>query len=170
MSLISKAVLVLNASYEPVSISSARRAITLIVKGAAHIEEHYGKEVYPGIYLPCVIRLRNYKRIPIRVSVLTRSNIYARDRYICQYCGLKFDAKRLTLDHIIPESRGGPFSWHNLVACCVPCNRKKADKTPEESGMVLLHKPRPMTIHTSRYILRLVGMEEDDRWQKYLYA
>jgi 5-methylcytosine-specific restriction endonuclease McrA len=168
--LVNKAVLVLNASYEPVSISSARRALTLMVKGAAHVEEHYGREVYPGILLPCVIRLRNYKRIPIRVSVLTRKNIYARDRHICQYCGDKFDPRRLTLDHIVPESRGGPFSWSNLVACCVPCNRRKADRTPEEAGMALLHKPRPMSVHTSRYILRLVGLEEDARWAKYLYV
>lgn len=170
MSLINKAVLVLNASYEPVSISSARRALTLIVKGAAIIEEDYGREVYPGILLPCVIRLRQYKRVPMRITVLTRKNIYARDHHRCQYCGEKFAPIKLTLDHILPESRGGKFSWDNLVACCTPCNRRKADRTPEEAEMTLLHKPRMMTIHTSRMILRLVGLEEDLRWHRYLYA
>jgi 5-methylcytosine-specific restriction endonuclease McrA len=167
---IHRACLVLNASYEPVSISSARRAITLLVKGAAHIEEHYGREVYPGIWLPSVIRLRNYRHIPMRITCLTRKNIYARDHNMCQYCGHKFNPKFLTLDHIIPESKGGPFSWHNLVACCVKCNRRKADKSLEESGMTLLHKPRPMTLHTSRFLIRLIGLEEDRNWHKYLYT
>jgi 5-methylcytosine-specific restriction endonuclease McrA len=170
MSMVNKAVLVLNASYEPVSISSARRALTLIVKGAAHVEEDYGKEVYPGILLPCVIRLRHYKRIPMRITVLARKNIYARDHYTCQYCGAKPGVLNLTLDHIMPESRGGRFSWDNLVACCKPCNRKKADRTPEEAGMALSHKPKQMTVHTSRYLIRLIGLEEDARWAKYLYA
>ena len=178
--LTNKAVLVLNASYEPVSISSAKRAITLLCKGAAQIEDDYGIEVYPGLPLPCVIRLKNYKRIPVRISVLTRNNIYARDRYLCQYCGAKEGSTRiiggkpskvrLTLDHILPESRGGPFAWDNLVACCVECNRKKDDRTPDEAGMKLLHTPGRMSVHTSRYILRLVGLDEDERWARYLYA
>lgn len=167
---INRACLVLNASYEPVSISSARRAITLLVKGAAHIEEDYGREVYPGLMLPSVIRLRNYRHIPMRITVLTRKNIYARDHNTCQYCGVKQSPMKLTLDHIIPESKGGRFSWDNLVAACTPCNRQKADKSLEESGMMLLHRPRPMTVHTSRYLIRLIGMEEDKRWAKYLYC
>ena len=186
MSLINKAVLVLNASFEPVSITRAKNAIKLLVKGAAVTEEDYGVEVYPGngqnapIMLPCVIRLRNYKKIPIRISILTRSNIYARDRYLCQYCGAKEGSTRiingkpckvvLTLDHILPESRGGGFWWDNLVACCRECNRKKGDRTPEEADMTLLHTPGRLTIHTSRMLLRLVGLEEDKRWEKYLYA
>jgi 5-methylcytosine-specific restriction endonuclease McrA len=167
---INRACLVLNASYEPVSISSARRAITLIVKQAAVIEEHYGREVYPGIWLPSVIRLRHYRKIPMRITVLTRKNIYARDHNTCQYCGTKHTPAKLTLDHIIPESKGGKFSWDNLVAACQPCNKKKADKPLEESGMTLLHKPKPMTIHTSRYLVRLIGLTEDKAWEKYIYA
>lgn len=166
---INRACLVLNASYEPVSISSARRAITLMVKGAAIIEEHYGREVYPGIMLPSVIRLRNYRHIPMRITVLTRKNIYARDRNTCQYCGLKFHPTKLTLDHIIPESRGGRFAWDNLVAACQECNRKKADKSLDDAGMNLLHMPRPMTVHTGRFLIRLIGMEEDLAWRRYLY-
>ena len=185
MSLINKAVLVLNASFEPVSITRAKNAIKLLVKGAAVAEEDYGVEVYPGnghheaILLPCVIRLRNYKKIPIRISILTRSNIYARDRYLCQYCGAKEGSTRivggkptkvvLTLDHILPESRGGPFAWDNLVSCCRECNRSKGDRTPAEAGMELLHIPGRLTIHTSRMLLRLVGLTEDARWSPYLY-
>ena len=179
-SMINKAVLVLNASFEPVSICRAKNALKLLVKGAAVAEEDYGVEVYPGIPLPCVIRLRSYKRIPIRISILTRANIYARDRYLCQYCGAKEGSTRtlsgkptkvvLTLDHILPESRGGPWAWDNLCSCCRECNLKKGDRTPNEAGMELLHTPGRLTLHTSRYLLRLVGLDEDSRWEKYLYA
>ena len=178
--MVNKAVLVLNASYEPVSITKAKNALKLLVKGAAVAEEDYGVDVYPGLPLPSVIRLRNYKKIPIRISVLTRPNIYARDRYLCQYCGAKEGSTKivngkptrvvLTLDHILPESRGGAFSWTNLCACCVSCNRCKGDKTPEEAGMKLLHQPGTLTIHTSRYLLRLVGLSEDEKWGRYLYT
>lgn len=180
MSLVNKAVLVLNSSYEPVSITRAKNALKLLVKGAAVAEEDYGVEVYPGIPLPCVIRLRNYKKIPIRISVLTRPNIYARDRYLCQYCGAKEGSMQmvngkptkvvLTLDHVLPESRGGPWAWDNLVSCCKRDNLRKGDRTPEEAGMPLLHIPGRLTIHTSRMLLRLVGLSEDAKWSRYLYA
>lgn len=180
MSSIEKAVLVLNASYEPVSITRTRNALKLLVKGSAVAEEDYGFDIYPGLPLPSVIRLRNYKKIPIRISILTRPNIYARDRYLCQYCGAKEGTTKLvngkptrtvlTLDHVLPESRGGPFSWDNLVSCCKTCNLKKGDHTPQEAGMELLHIPRMLTIHTSRMLLRLVGLSEDSSWSKYLYA
>jgi len=178
--MIQKAVLVLNASYEPISIMKARNAIKLIVKNRAVAEEDYGVEVYPGLLLPSVIRLRSYKHVPIRISILTRSNIYARDRYLCQYCGAKEGSTKvvngkpvrvvLTLDHILPESRGGKFQWDNLISACKFCNSKKGDRTPEEAKMPLLHQPGSLTIHTSRMLLRLVGLEEDQRWAKYLYA
>ena len=177
--LVNKAVLVLNSSYEPVSITRAKNALKLLVKGSAAAEEDYGVEVYPGIPLPCVIRLRNYKKIPIRISLLTRPNIYARDHYLCQYCGAKEGSTKiingkpvkviLTLDHILPESRGGKFSWSNLVAACKFCNLRKADRTPDEAEMPLRKEPGRLTIHTSRYLLRLIGLEEDDRWRKYLF-
>jgi 5-methylcytosine-specific restriction endonuclease McrA len=180
MSLVNKAVLVLNASYEPVSITRAKNALKLLVKGSAVAEEDYGVEVYPGIPLPCVIRLRNYKKIPIRISILTRSNIYARDHYHCQYCGSKegstvfINGKPvkvvLTLDHVLPASRGGPFSWDNLVSACKSCNVTKNDRTPEEAGMSLLKQPGRLTVHTSRYLLRLIGLTEDEKWKPYLYT
>ncbi len=180
MSMINKAVLTLNASFEPISIMRARNAVKLIVKGAAIAEEEYDEEIYPGMKLPCVIRLRNYKKIPIRISVLTRPNIYARDHYMCLYCGAKEGSTRmihgkptkvvLTLDHILPESRGGGFFWDNLASACRECNLSKGDRTPEEAGMPLRHIPGRLTIHTSRMLLRLVGLAEDDRWKKYLFC
>jgi 5-methylcytosine-specific restriction endonuclease McrA len=142
-----------------------------MAKGAVVVEETYGeKEIYPGIFLPSVVRLRHHARIPHRMTVLTRKNILTRDRNICQYCGTKFHPRDLTLDHVMPESRGGPYAWHNLVAACQACNRKKAAQTPEEAGMKLLHKPRHSNIHTPQYMLRMIGLEEDKRWAKYIYA
>lgn len=171
MNLTNKPCLVLNSSYEPIQISSVRRALTLLVKGAVVVEEtHGGKEIYPGIFMPSVVRLRYHANIPYRMTVLTRQNLYTRDRLCCQYCGVKQHPRELTLDHVIPESKGGKWSWENLVTACQKCNRRKADKTPEEAGMKLLHKPRQSTVHTSRYMLRMIGMAEDQKWHRYLYT
>src|SRR6185503_8958382 len=131
-SAIHRPVLVLNASYEPLHVCAARRALTLIVKDAAHIQEHAGREVHAGIMFPTVIRLKAYRKVPHRVQVLTRRSILVRDGYQCQYCGSTFSAMELTVDHVIPRSRGGLSTWENLVACCSADNRRKADRTPEE--------------------------------------
>jgi 5-methylcytosine-specific restriction endonuclease McrA len=115
-----------------------------------------------------VIRLKRYAYVPSRMQVLTRKNILARDHYMCQYCDTRLPAGELTLDHIIPESKGGPGTWDNLVACCRTCNRKKADMSLEECGMTLRRRPRPATIHTSRSILRNMGAD-DPKWRQYLF-
>ena len=163
-----KACLVLSSSYEPISIRSCRRALTLICKDRAVIQEHTGQEVYPGINMPSVIRLKTYTYIPVRVQILSRKNIFLRDRNTCMYCGVVFHPSKLTLDHIVPRAQGGKDSWSNLVAACGVCNRLKADRTPEEAGMKLIHKPRAASIHTSRFILKSLG-EDSPAWKKYLY-
>ncbi len=163
-----KACLVLSSSYEPISIRSCRRALTLICKDRAVIQEHTGQEVYPGINMPSVIRLKTYTYIPVRVQILSRKNIFLRDRNTCMYCGQVFHPSKLTLDHIVPRAQGGKDTWANLVACCVEDNRRKADRTPEEAGMKLIHKPRAASIHTSRFILKSMGAE-DEKWRPYLY-
>jgi 5-methylcytosine-specific restriction endonuclease McrA len=168
MSRLHKPVLVLNASFEPLHIAPARRALTLLCKEVAIVVEHTGEELRPGYMVPRVIRLKTYRHIPVRVQVLSRVNIYARDRNMCQYCGVVFARIGLTLDHIVPRSKGGRNSWENLVTCCQPCNRKKADRTLEECGMTLLHRPRPANVHTSRHVLRTMGAE-DPVWRRYLY-
>jgi 5-methylcytosine-specific restriction endonuclease McrA len=162
------AVLVLNSSFEPISIRSARRALTLVVKDRAVIQEHTGREVAKGIMFPSVIRLKEFRYIPIRPQIVSRKNIFLRDRNICQYCWKHFSTAELTLDHIMPRSRGGKDTWVNLCACCQKCNKFKADRTPEEAGMTLLHTPRPASIHTSRFILKMLGAE-DESWRPYLY-
>jgi hypothetical protein len=105
----------------------------------------------------------------MRMQTLTRRNVLLRDRYICQYCVRRFSPGELTLDHVVPRSKGGASSWSNLVACCSPCNRKKADKTLEESGLTLYRRPRPVTIHTARFLMRSLGVE-DPFWRRYLYT
>lgn len=162
-------VLQLDVSYEPTSIISARDAIRLIVKGAADPVIDRDRELRPGFKLPSVIRLNRYHYVPHRNKGLVgRKNIYARDGHVCQYCYQKFSPSELTLDHVLPSSRGGQDTWQNLVTACGRCNRKKADRTPEEAGMTLLNRPRAVNIFTARYLLRSLGQQEAE-WRKYLY-
>lgn len=164
-------VLVLNASYEPINICAARRAIVLVLKGLAHPEEmsaqtlHAARRQFP---VPSVIRLLEYRRIPHQNRALSRKNILMRDRYVCQYCGRGGQSATLTLDHVIPRSRGGETAWENLVACCHECNNRKGSRTPEEANMKLARIPRPFSLHTSRHLIRLLGRGED-QWRKYLF-
>src|ERR671939_1036393 len=105
--------------------------------------------------LPSVIRLLEYRRIPHQTRALSRKNILLRDRNTCQYCGTALGSSELTLDHVIPRSRGGQSTWENLVACCHGCNRRKGSQSPAEAGMKLLREPRSFNLHTSRHIMRL---------------
>ena len=94
------------------------------------------------IMVPKVIRLLYYTKVPQVKMRLTRQNIFERDQHSCQYCGKKFKLEKLTIEHILPRSRGGKNSWENLVCACIDCNRKKRDRTPEEAGMKLLSAPK----------------------------
>jgi 5-methylcytosine-specific restriction endonuclease McrA len=164
-------VLVLNASYEPINICAARRAIVLVLKGVAMTEEENGHFLHAArvaLRLPSVIRLLEYRRIPHQTRALSRKNILLRDRNTCQYCGEGLSASDLTLDHVMPRSRGGASSWENLVACCHSCNRRKGNQLPHEAGMRLMREPHAFNLHTSRHIMRLMG-RSDDKWRKYLF-
>ena len=124
-------VLVLNASYEPINICGARRALVLVLKGIARTEEEHGLMLHAQrsrIAMPSVIRLLEYRRIPHQTRALSRKNILLRDRNTCQYCGVLLPSSDLTLDHVVPRSRGGNSTWENLVACCHVCNRKKGNR------------------------------------------
>ena len=163
--------LVLNASFEPLNICSARRALVLVLKGQARTEEDGDRHVHSRhlrMPIPSVIRLLEYRRLPTRTRALSRKNILLRDRNTCQYCGKVQPAQALTLDHVQPRSRGGKSSWENLVTCCQRCNHDKGDRTPVEAGMVLLKVPRAFGIHTSRHLMRMAG-RDDERWRKYLF-
>jgi 5-methylcytosine-specific restriction endonuclease McrA len=166
-----KPVLVLNASYEPINVCAARRALVLVLKGVASAEEHSPSSVHSTrrtVQLPSVIRLLEYRRIPHQTRALSRKNILMRDRYTCQYCQKTLPSSEMTLDHVIPRSRAGETTWENLVACCHHCNNKKGCRTPEEAGMKLTRPPRPFSLHTSRHLMRLLG-KSDEQWRKYLF-
>ncbi len=164
-------VLVLNASYEPINVCAARRAVVLILKGVAAAEEHSHHIVCStrhSMALPSVIRLLEYRRIPHQTRALSRKNILMRDRYTCQYCQRGMPSSEMTLDHVVPRSRAGETTWENLVACCHQCNNVKGNRTPEEAGMKLAKPPRPFSLHTSRHLMRQLARSED-RWRKYLF-
>src|SRR3974390_1692204 len=165
-------VLVLNASYEPINVCAARRALVLVLKGVAMTEEENGHFLHSArvaMRLPSVIRLLEYRRIPHQSRALSRKNILLRDRNTCQYCGTVLTSSELTLDHVVPRSRGGNSTWENLVACCHACNRRKGNRMLHEiEDMTLLREPRPFSLHTSRQIMRMLG-RGDDRWRKYLF-
>ena len=139
-------VLVLNASYEPLSIVSFRRATCLVLDDKAEIIENDGSVLRsPSVTLPVpsVVRLRYMVRVARRrQAVLSRRAVFARDDHTCQYCGGPADS----IDHVLPRSRGGGHDWENLVAACRRCNLAKRDRTPEEAGMRLRRPgcpPRP---------------------------
>jgi 5-methylcytosine-specific restriction endonuclease McrA len=164
-------VLVLNASYEPINVCAARRALVLVLKGVAMTEEENGHFLHAArvaMRVPSVIRLLEYRRIPHQSRALSRKNILLRDRNTCQYCATVLASSELTLDHVIPRSRGGSSTWENLVACCHTCNRRKGNQSPTEAGMKLMREPRAFNLHTSRHIMRLMG-RSDDKWRKYLF-
>jgi 5-methylcytosine-specific restriction endonuclease McrA len=166
---IHRLVLVLNASYEPIHICTARRAITLVLKGAAVVEECSAYTIRTpqiAIPVPSVVRLRAYRRMPRFNRAVSRKGILLRDAHSCQYCGARFPAAELTLDHVIPRSRAGVSTWENLVACCVPCNNRKGNRTPQEAGMRLVAQPRQVGIHARH---RLIA-GADGAWDKYLFC
>ncbi|MCD6451660.1 MAG: HNH endonuclease [Acidobacteria bacterium] len=139
--------LVLNSSYQPINVINWRRAITMLFLNKVEVIEEYDREVRSvslSLRVPSVLRVINFipeKRIRKRLK-LTRTNVFIRDRYRCQYCGKEFPASELTLDHVIPLTRGGDHSWENLVTACKGCNNRKGARTPSEAGMKLLREPR----------------------------
>ena len=164
-------VLVLNATYEPVHVTGTKRALILVLKGVARMEEEGEAAVHSmrlTLNVPSVIRLIEYRRIPYLTRAISRKNILLRDHNTCQFCGVRFPPGDLTLDHVVPRSRGGKSTWDNLVACCHRCNNRKGDRTPEEAGLKLVRKPRPYNLHTSRHLIRMLGQAQQ-KWRKYLY-
>lgn len=161
-------VLVLNASYEPLNVTSVRRAHVLVFKGKAEVIEHLGKPLRSatGRYVwPHVIRLLSYIRVPKAVQrKISRRALFARDGWRCQYCGS--DGK-LTLDHVVPRSRGGQSVWENVVASCAPCNLRKGNRTLEEVQMRLHRLPRPPA---PALFVTLAAPRIPDLWEPYLTA
>ena len=140
--LINSPVLVLNQNYQPLNICNARRAFTLMGRGKAELLENgrgYVRSITRTFPVPSVIRLVYMVKRPLMRRRLSRRAIFYRDGYICQYC--EKSTKELTLDHILPRSRGGAHEWENVVSACIPCNHRKAGLTPAEAKMRLRRKP-----------------------------
>ncbi|SEG55469.1 5-methylcytosine-specific restriction endonuclease McrA [Thermomonospora echinospora] len=160
-------VLLLNASYEPLTTLPLRRAVCLVLRDKAEIVHHdsTGAVLHSAsmvIEVPSVIRLRRYVRIPFRTRVpLTRAALMRRDNFRCAYCGHRAE----TIDHVIPRSRGGKHVWENCVASCGPCNHRKADRLLEELGWALNVTPVvPRGAHW-----RLIGVPGGDpQWAPYM--
>jgi 5-methylcytosine-specific restriction endonuclease McrA len=159
-------VLVLNASYEPLNITSWRRAVVLLIKDKAESLEDGGNLIHKDIPMPTVIRLRQFVRVPYTEIALTRKNLLHRDGHSCQYCGHGGDG--MTLDHVIPRSRGGKETWENMVVACMRCNVKKGNRTPKEADMPLRkapHKPHSsLFFEVNKYVKNGAHQE----WKKYV--
>ena len=135
-------VLVLNQNYQPLNVCNVKRAFVLIARGKAELTVNgrgYIRSVSESFALPSVIRLQHMVRRPIVQRRLSRRAVFHRDKATCQYCGKQ--TRSLTLDHIVPRSRGGPHVWENVVSACIPCNHRKAGATPREANMKLLRMP-----------------------------
>jgi 5-methylcytosine-specific restriction endonuclease McrA len=163
-------VLVLNASYEPINVCTVRRAAVLVLKQRAEVIEqsewalHAESLTMPR---PVVIRLVTYVRIPrdAHSRKITRRAIFARDSWTCQYCGS--ERGTLTIDHVVPRSKGGSSSWDNIVTCCAPCNRRKGDRLPLQAGMHPRHAPRPPS---PTLFVHVAMTRIPEVWQQYLVA
>ena len=163
--------LVLSQGFEPVKIVPWRRAITLLFLGKVEVIEEYDRNIKTtslAIKIPAVVRLlgafRRHKK-PVKFS---RINIYGRDKFTCQYCGVKKKIGELTYDHIVPRSRGGKTTWLNIATCCQDCNRRKADRTPEQAGMRLLKTPVQPTA-TPVLVVAVSRESVPDAWRDYMY-
>ena len=160
-------VLVLNASYEPLNITTWRRATVLMLKGKAEtLEENSNHNIRNDIKLPTVIRLRYSIKVPYRELALNRKNLIQRDNYSCQYCGHKGD--NLSIDHVIPRSRGGEDKWENVTTACIACNIRKGSRTPKEANMPLHKKPHKPFNTLCFEATKQINSGYHQEWKKYV--
>ena len=157
--------LVLNTTYEPLCVVSARRAVVLLLTQKADLVADSGRRMHSerlSIEVPSVIKLRTFVRVPFRRrAALNRRAVFARDGSRCQYCA----APAESIDHVVPRSKGGEHAWENVVAACRPCNTRKRDRLLSETTMVL--RRRPTVPRELSWITVAVGRVPDD-WAPYL--
>ena len=163
--------LLLSQGYEPIKVISWQRAITLLSLGKVEVVEEYTDEIRTitvVFKIPAVVRLLRAFRRHAKPVKFSRVNIYARDGYRCQYCGVRCGISELTYDHVVPRSQGGTTEWTNIVTCCYLCHRKKGGRTPREAGMALLaHPTQPNWVPAVAIRISLRSVPE--AWQDYLY-
>jgi 5-methylcytosine-specific restriction endonuclease McrA len=161
-------VLVLNASYEPINVCTVRRAAVLLLKERAELLERGEWALHAEsltIPRPMVIRLKTYVRVPrdAHRRKITRRAVFARDHWTCQYCG--DERGNLTVDHVIPRSKGGGTEWANVVTCCAPCNRRKGDRLPRQANMIPRRTP---SVPSSTIFVRVAVPVIPRAWEQYL--
>ena len=163
--------LLLTAGYEPLRVLPWQRAITLLTLGKVEVLEEYDQEVRSTsivVKLPAVVRLLRYFRRPKQGVRFSRINIYARDRWRCQYCGDELPASKLTFDHVVPRAQGGRTVWENIVSACTPCNTRKGNRTPKQAGLTLARTPvRPTWVPVTTF--RFNQQSLPAAWRDYLY-
>jgi 5-methylcytosine-specific restriction endonuclease McrA len=163
--------LLLNSTFEPLKIVTWKKAVIMVMLEKVEVLEEY-ERIIRGVSftlrLPAVIRLNHFIKWKAPIVKFSRQNLYVRDKGKCQYCGVSFEPRELTYDHVIPRSKGGLTEWTNVVTCCTACNLKKGGRTPEEAGMSLVRKPKvPVWIPL---VTMSLGIEEPpDPWKDYLY-
>lgn len=160
--MLNSSVLVLNRSFLPIHVTTVKRSFSLVFRGGARVvndryetfdfESWRAQVDIPGIEVvgttsgpvpvPRVIVLTLYDRMPKRMVRFSRANIFSRDAFTCQYCGERPPRAQLNLDHVVPRTQDGRTTWENVVCSCVPCNRKKGGRTPEQAGLRLRRQPR----------------------------
>jgi hypothetical protein len=184
--IIKRAVLVLNKNFIPYYITNLRHTFSLLFRESAKIltenfetvsiwewleiepkdGEEYISTVSRKIKIPKIIVADTDIDPKISKPKVSRLGIFIRDGFTCQYCGKKFSPKNLTIDHVIPRSRGGRTEWLNVVTSCVSCNLKKGDRTPEEAGLILIREPRQPTINIIN--AREIDLKFYPQWEPYL--
>jgi len=156
--------LVLNQGYEPVKVVSWKRAMKLFFLGKAEVVEPYREapplhSQYLTLEIPAVIRFTQKTRYFYGNLKLSRKLIFRRDNFCCQYCGKKFHHTKLTVDHVVPRSKGGKRTWTNLTTACFSCNQKKGNRTLKECGLTLLSKPQKPT-HVAQILFNRTTPEQ----------
>lgn len=167
--------LLLNATYEPLQVVSWQRAIRMLFQQKAEVVENYAREIRSvrfAMKVPSVIRLIHFVQVhrAHHQVKLSRVNLFARDRFRCQYCGRRPPTSLLTYDHILPVARGGRKTWENIVTACIPCNHRKGNRTPEEAGMALLKKPLAPNSFPIRIQLLFQRLQTPDSWKSYIFS
>ena len=184
-------VLVLNRLWQAVNVCTVKRALALLFQGHAQVvlsspdgsyqtfsfnqwHDFSRQEPHPEsvatisfrIRIPRVILLVIFDRLPKKEVKFTRHNIFERDHNTCQYCGGRFERHEMNLDHVIPKDRGGPTTWENIVCSCIPCNTRKANRTPQEAGLHLIRKPKRPKWRP--FVQINVGFGQHDSWKHFV--
>jgi 5-methylcytosine-specific restriction endonuclease McrA len=196
-SLLDSHVLILNRFYMAIRVVDVRRALVLLYRQCAEVISHeagqfisydfdswceisqlnslekqpdddFIQAVGFELQVPRIARLTRFDRMPLQTVRFNRKNLFARDEHTCQYCGKDYPTHKLSLDHVVPRSQGGPTTWENIVACCLRCNSRKGGRTPKQAGMKLRTQPtkprfNPLVTHS-------VNDPRYDCWKTFLPA